>query len=211
DSDRDGDAEIFTIKFDGSGLTRLTSNQTQDIDPAWSPDGTQIAYVAYDSGSESVNLMHVDGSGSHSLVDGRTPAWSPDGTLLAFARYKDGIYTIEVGNGKTTRLSDSSSHGDDWYPEWSPDRSMILFGSNRHQPGDALTESVYMMRADGSSSGRLSEVWGAPPYCWSPDGRWIVYTQGFFNHAELYIMDNQGLNVRPLMEDNLGMHPLWRP
>ncbi len=211
DSDRDGDAEIYTIKIDGSDLTQLTSNSFYDIDPAWSPDGTQIAYVAYDSGSKTINLMNVDGSDSQFLVDGKTPAWSPDGSAIAFDRYEDGIYTIAVGSGKTTRLTDSTRHGWDHYPVWSPDGSLILFASNRHQPGDALTESVYVMRADGSGIGRLSEVWGMPNYAWSPDGQWIVYTQGFYSGAELYMMGSQGFNVRPLMEDNLGLHPLWRP
>ncbi len=211
DSDRDGDAEIYTIKIDGSDLTQLTSNSTYDLDPAWSPDGTQIAYIAYDSGSKTINLMNVDGSDSQFLVDGKTPAWSPNGSAIAFGRYEDGIYTIAVGSGKTTRLTDSSRHGEDFYPEWSPDGSLILFASNRHQPGDALTESVYIMKADGSGIGRLSEVWGSPPFSWSPDGQWIVYTQGFYSGAELYMMDSQGFNVRPLMEDNLGLHPQWRP
>ncbi len=211
DLDRDGDSEIYTIKADGTGLTQITSNSFYESDPDWSPDGTEIAYVSQGSGDYQIYLMNTDGSAVRTLVDGRTPAWSPDGSRIAFSRIDDGIYLIDKDGSNLTRLTDSSQHGWEHYPVWSPDGSLILFGSNLHQPGWAAAESIYVMRADGSGIGSLSEVWGMPPYTWSPDGQWIIYTQSFGTDTKLYIMDNQGFNVSPLMEDNGGLHPLWRP
>ena len=211
DMKRDDDFEIYTIQADGTELTPLTSNSFDDNDPAWSPDGTKIAYLSRGPGTDAIYLMKTDGSTAHHLVDGRTPAWSPDGSTIAFSRIDDGIYIIGTDGTNLTRLTDSSLHGWDYYPVWSPDGSLILFGSNRHQPEWAAAESVYVMRADGSGIGALTDVWGVPPYAWSPDGQWIVYTKSFGADAKLYIMDIQGFNVRPLMEDNEGLHPLWRP
>jgi TolB protein len=210
DSDRDGDFEIYTIKADGTELTQITSNSFYESDPDWSPDGIEIAYVSLDSGDYRIYLMNADGSSIRPLVDGRTPAWSPDGSSIAFSRIDDGIYLIDTDCCHLYRLTDSSQHGWDHYPVWSPDGSLTLFGSNLHQPEWSAAESVYVMGTDGSGISSLSEVWGMPPYAWSPDGHWIIYTQSFGTDAKLYIMDNQGFNVRPLMEENEGIHPFWR-
>ncbi len=211
DSDMDGDAEIYTIRVDGTQITNLTSNDIQDTDPSWSPDGTLIAYTVNETDEQAIYLMNVDGTNAHRLITGTTPVWSPDGLRIAFSRIYDGIYTIEPSGANLTRLTDSSEHGWDSYPTWSPDGTKIIFGSNRHAPGDFATDSVYIMNADGSGIGRLSQTWGRSPYAWSPDGRWIIYTEGFGSGAELLVMDSYGLNSMPLAEDNIGFHPVWRP
>jgi photosystem II stability/assembly factor-like uncharacterized protein len=211
DSDMDGDNEIYTIRVDGTLLTQLTTNDIQDGDPSWSPDGTQIAYTVNDPDCQAIYIMNVDGSNAHRLTAGFTPAWSPDGLRIAFSRIHDGIYTIEPSGTNLTQLTDSSEHGWDAFPVWSPDGTKIIFGSNRHAPGDFATDSVYIMNADGSGIGRLSQTWGSPPYAWSPDGLWIIYTEGFGNGSELLVMDSYGLDSMPLADDNIGFHPLWRP
>ncbi len=211
DSNKDGDYEIYTIRVDGTQLKQLSSNDIQDNDPSWSPDGTQIAYTVNDTDKQAIYIMDVDGTNAHRLTAGSTPSWSPDGLRIAFARNYDGIYTIEPSGATLTRLTDSSDHGWDGYPTWSPDGTKIIFGSNRHAPGDFATDSVYIMNADGSGIGRLSQTWGSPPYAWSPDGRWIIYTEGFGSGAELHVMDSYGLESMPLADDKIGSHPLWRP
>ena len=211
DSDMDGDNEIYTIRVDGTLLTQLTTNEIQDGDPSWSPDGTQIAYTVNDTDGQAIYLMNIDGTNAHRLTAGSTPSWSPDGLRIAFSQHFDGIYTIEPSGANLTQLTDSSEHGWDGCPTWSPDGSKIIFGSNRHASGDFATDSVYIMNADGSGIGRLSQKIGVPPYAWSPDGRWIIFTVGFGSGTELYVMDSYGLDSMPLADDNIGFHPLWRP
>ncbi len=189
----------------------MTNNSIPENDPDWSPDGTQIVYTAREAAGWSIYVMNADGSQSRRLTNGYTASWSPDGSRIAFSRLDDGIYTMDPDGGSLTRLTDSSTYGWDYYPEWSPDGTKIVFGSNRHQPGDALTESVYIMDADGQGVGKLSNSWGQAPYTWSADGQWIVYTKDFFNTATLYIMDSFGVNSAPLADNNIGFHPVWRP
>jgi Tol biopolymer transport system component/photosystem II stability/assembly factor-like uncharacterized protein len=212
DSDRNGVRDIYTIKVDGSELVQITSNAFDEEEPAWSPDGSQIAYVSRGSCKDAIYLMNTDGSAAKYLIDGRRPAWSPDGTRIAFSRLEDGLFVIDVDGGNLTRLTDSSRDDMDDYPVWSPDGEWILFTSNRHEPGVGGTESVYIMRADGSEISRLTEIRGAGPYTWSPDGQWIAFTQSFGCAGELYVMDTYGSNVRPLNVGGLGnFRPLWRP
>lgn len=212
DSDRNGVFDIFTIKADGTELTQITSNSFDEEDPAWSPDGTRIAYVSRGPGNDAIYLMYSDGSSAEKLVDGRRPAWSPDGSKIAFSRLQDGIFVVDVDGGNLTRLTDSSQHDYDDYPEWSLDGAWILFSSNRHEPGVGGTESVYVMKADGTEITRLSDLPGAGPYAWSPDSQWIAYTYSFGCAGELYVMDSAGYNVRLLNVGGFGnFHPLWRP
>ncbi|MGZ4694127.1 MAG: TolB family protein, partial [Acidimicrobiales bacterium] len=80
---RDGNFEIYTVEPDGSGLLRLTNNQADDEMPAWSPDGTRIAFVSNrDASNEDIYTMNADGSGVVRITDDPSPdfdpAWSPD-------------------------------------------------------------------------------------------------------------------------------------
>lgn len=213
-SNRDGDdMEIYLMNADGSGLTQLTSNSVADFNPAWSPNGSRIAFNSFNSLLEysEILVMNPDGSQTQTVTQGRTPAWLPDGTRILYAVQNEGIYMIDADGSNMRQLTDSSEHGFDWYPAVSPDGATILFGSNRNSPGIAASDSMYAMNVDGTGIGRLSSAaWGPPPYSWSPDGTLIAFTKDYASN-ELYLMDANGIEQWPLMDDNEGFHPVWRP
>jgi WD40-like Beta Propeller Repeat len=86
-------SEIYTIPADGGSPTQLTSNDVSNIEPAWSPDGTQIAYW---NGGE-LWVMASDGSDQRAVSSlsaiadeaAWAPAWSPDGTRIVALRYDE--------------------------------------------------------------------------------------------------------------------------
>jgi TolB protein len=67
-SDRDGNAEVYTINSDGSGLRRLTNNPEYDGDAVWSPDGRQLVLVSNRDGGYGVYIVNADGSGQRRLA-----------------------------------------------------------------------------------------------------------------------------------------------
>ena len=67
-SDRDGNAEVYTINSGGSELRRLTNNPEYDGDAAWAPDGRQLVFVSNRDGGYGVYLMNADGSGQRRLA-----------------------------------------------------------------------------------------------------------------------------------------------
>ena len=101
--------------------TRLTRNSAKDESPAWSPDGTQIAFYSDRDGNGEIYVMAADGSQPTRLtrndaLDG-SPAWSPDGTQIAFDSTRDGtwnwnIYVMAADGSQPTRLTRNSAH--DW-------------------------------------------------------------------------------------------------
>jgi Tol biopolymer transport system component len=84
----DGDSEILKIRPDGSGLKQITHNTVDDFEPAWSPDGSKIAFAQgldiWVMNADGTNLQNLTRDGSDTL-DAR-PSWAPDGSKIAFER-----------------------------------------------------------------------------------------------------------------------------
>ncbi|HEX8857895.1 MAG TPA: Ig-like domain-containing protein [Actinomycetes bacterium] len=151
-STRDGNPEIYVMKSDGSGVTRLTTNTAADTNPVWSPGRRKIAFTSTRDGNAEIYVMNADGTAqtrltSNSMID-TTPAWSPDGTRIAFARgggNKWDIYVMNADGTAQTRLT--SNPAIDTTPAWSPDGQKIAFSSTR----DGNPE-IYIMPATGEGT-----------------------------------------------------------
>ena len=184
-SNRDGNFEIYVmpapgpqaqVSADGSNAVNLTGNPADDWGPAWSPDGSRIAFYSDRDGRHEIYVMNADGSGQTNLtINPATegyPAWSPDGSRIAFNSDRDGqddIYVIDVA----VPGGSAGDHGEtlltynltiDYYPVWSPDGRRIAFVSDR----DGNLE-IYVMNADGTGLTRLTDNPANDLYpAWSP-------------------------------------------
>ena len=191
--------------------TRLTNNNGgNNFGPAWSPDGTKIAFTSSRDGNFEIYVMGTDGSNPTRLTDNNaddgSPAWSPDGTKIAFDTDRnDGsneIYVMAADGSSPTRLTNG---GYNFQPAWSPDGTKIAFVSYRDDDYE-----IYVMDADGSSPTRLTNSGGYDGQpAWSPDGTKIAfYTDR--DGGRLYVMDTDGSNPTRLT-NNRGGSPAWSP
>jgi TolB protein len=221
-SSRDGDYAIFVMGANGGGERRLTDAEGElestdspffQVEPAWSADGSRIAFVSGRSGSADIFVMNADGSGTRRLTateqNDSHPTWEPSGERLAFAR--DGeIYLVAADGGNPERISDVLVEESD--PSWSPDGAWIAYV--RRTPGTTI-QNVWIMRPDGSERRALTGQDGrAFTPAWSPDSRRVAFATNAESDEvyELFTVGLDGKGVRrvaPTAGDNF--EPAWSP
>jgi TolB protein len=202
--------DIFVMNVDGTDRKRLTNMTVEHLGargPAWSPDGSKIVFAS-NVQPRDIYVINADGTGTpknltnHPKNDG-APAWSADGRI-AFVSNRDGGPAIWVMNADGTnpiRVTDapqgqSSNHGADPGPAWSPNRRQIAYTSGRDG-----TRSIYVINADGTGGVRLtvSPTEDAHP-SWSPDGRQIAFQRRVFGHNQIFVMKADGTEQRRLTD-----------
>ena len=203
-TDRDGNWDIYLMRADGSGQTPLIASGDDEQHPAWSPDGTRIAFDRRTSGNNTdIFIADADGRNERRVTSRPTPDfdpyWSPDGTRLVFVGIQQGqsdIWVVDVDGSGLRRLTDASA--DDRNPVWSPDGSAIAFESDR----DGNPE-VYRVAASGGSAVRLTTAAGDDGYpSWSPDGRELAFVKsGQSNNWDIWVMNSDGSNQRRVTTD----------
>ncbi|MEA2022750.1 MAG: Ig-like domain-containing protein [Actinomycetota bacterium] len=207
--------EIYVRDFSGGTPLRLTNDSFFKSGPAWSPDGSKIAFWSQRGGGHNVWLMDADGSNPVNLTaaplsDNYEPSWSPDGSKIAFMTGRDAnseIYVMNADGSDPKNLSNDSAWDGD--PAWSPDGSKIAFSSNR----DGNYE-IFVMNADGSDPKNLSNTAvaeNAVP-AWSPDGSKIAFTSDRDGNNEVYVMDADGSDPKNLSKNPVyDQDPAWSP
>ncbi len=219
--------EIYIMDADSTDVKRLTNNSADDNQPAWSGDGTRIAFASNRNGTSKADydiyVMNADGSDQHRLTDNPTvdtnPAWSPDNTKIAFDSMRNSQWNIFVMNADGTGTQQLTNQSDNLSPSWSPDGSRIVFSSRRDNPKSYLAH-IYVMNADGSHQQDLTPATGgnlSPK--WSPDGSRIAFistrdgvdSQNLETH-HLYVMNADGTNQHRV-SDNLSEYAgvSWSP
>src|SRR5262249_37708316 len=186
--------DIYTMPVGGKPVN-LTKDAALDTDPAWSPDGTQLAYSS-DKDSEHLQLWIRDmktGQSrrvTHLTTQPQGAAWSPDGKRIAFFNV-DGMWRVaemsilDVESGTVTKIHDSLAQPG--APTWSPDGRRVALaevapftrrfreGTNQiltiaASPAD-LTNSVSSANRANASSPLTTDQWFAPIPTLSIDSR----------------------------------------
>ena len=168
---------IYTIHADGRGLKRITTRpfitnadgrrlkiHATDSRPAWSPDGSRIAFARHGNGGrDNVWSMRPDGRGQRALTNTGTrgwlsPDWAPDGSRLVYAR-SPGLWVVGADgtNDHVIFTSGAILRGE---PAWSPDGTQIAYSALTDSP--ELDRRIFVVGADGSSPHVVSSTTGDP-------------------------------------------------
>ncbi|BBD80391.1 tolB protein precursor protein [Aerosticca soli] len=205
---------LIVADSDGYNPQVVARSRESLLTPRWSPDGSKIAYVSFESGNSQIYIQDIT-TGARQLVASHprgingAPAWSPDGSKLAIALSYVGnpeIFVLDLASRRETRLTNNLAI--DTEPVWAPDGQSIYFTSDR-----SGRPQIYQMPATGGTPTRIT-FQGQSNYDAdvSFDGKQLAMVQGNGNVYRIAVMD-LGLDgqVRFLSPGPIDESPKFAP
>ena len=178
----EGNADIYVVDTDGSGLRPVTATSERWEDhPSWSPDGKRIVYTTAIPGDALIDTLTVevannDGSERARLGDGKYwfPTWSPDGKHIVLAGVVPkestwlSLFVVNPDGSGAKDLFDAEVLP---FPSWAPNGDILFLRGPEYVRGWDL----YSMKPDGSATVRLTTGKDIGGYALSPDGKTLAY------------------------------------
>jgi TolB protein len=204
--------ELHIADADGANPQSALRSREPIISPAWSPDGSRLAYVSFETGKPVV-YVHTVATGARKAVanfrgSNSAPAWSPDGKTLAVTLTRDGnsqVFLMSADGANVRRLTTSS--GIDTEPSFSPDGQSIYFTSDR-----GGGPQVYRMPASGGAAQRVTfnGDYNISPRL-SPDGKLLAYVGRRGGQFKVHVLDLAGGQETPVTDTVRDESPSFAP
>jgi TolB protein len=204
--------ELQVADADGMNAQTALASREPIISPAWSPDGTRLAYVSFEA-KKPIVYVHSLATGQRQVVanfkgSNSAPAWSPDGRKLAVVLTKDGgsqLYLLNADGSGVQRLAQSP--GIDTEPFFSPDGRHIYFTSDR-----GGSPQIYRIPASGGAAERVTfdGSYNVTPRL-SPDGRTLAYVSRSNGRFQVTTMDLASRQTQILTDSTKDESPSYAP
>ncbi len=203
---------LWVADSDGEGAQAALASNEPIISPSWSPQGTHLAYVSFET-RKPVIYVHEIASGQRRVIanfrgSNSAPAWSPDGRSLVASLSREGgsqLFRVDLASGEARRLA--SSAGIDTEPAFSADGTALFFVSDR-----GGSPQIYRMPAQGGPAERVTfngsyNISPSP----SPDGRWLAYVSRAGGQFRLHLMDLTSGQSMALSDTAADERPSFAP
>ncbi|MEP5568035.1 MAG: amidohydrolase family protein [Halioglobus sp.] len=209
--------DIYSLPIEGGQATAVTSGMAWDIQPRFSPDGTQIAFISDRAGGDNVWLQELSSGDSRQLTFEsfrllNNPSWSPDGQYIAARKHfttsrslgTGEIWLYHVNGGRDQKGQQVVERPSETFqkeqgePTFAADGKSIYF-SRDVSPGDTFiyhqdsNKELFQIRRVNLDDGSIETVAGGPGGAArptpSPDGKQLAYVKRVRAHSRLFVMD----------------------
>lgn len=203
---------LVVADSDGYGEQAVLTSTETIMSPAWSPDGSHLAYVTFEQGHAAVYVQSLLTNQRRVVANypgsNSAPAWSPDGKHLAVVLTRDGgshIYLVKPDGSGLRRITFSGEI--DTEPNFSPDGQFILFTSDR-----GGSPQIYRASVDGGRAERLTFEGGnnfSPRY--NPDGKSFTFSHLTGGTFYIAVQDFETHQMQILTEGGWEKKPSFAP
>jgi len=204
--------QLQVADSDGYNPQTILNSGQPIMSPAWSPDGSQLAYVSFESGHSQIYVQDVATGQRHAVASypgiNGAPAWSPDGKRLALTLSKDGnseIYVLDLESGKLHRVTHNPAI--DTEARWMPDGNSLVFTSDR-----GGGPQIYRIGVSGGTAKRLTfdGSYNAGVSV-SPDGSHLAMVHGENGKYRIAVLDLSTGLLRVVSDGRLDESPSFAP
>lgn len=218
---------IYLQRVDGTAVTRLTSDDSDNAFPTFSPDGRQIAFCSTRSGVWNLYVMDVEGRNVVQVTSGNNqcvhPSYSPDGSRLVYSSLGSRtnqweLWTVNLGDGQKRQI------GYGLFPNWSPDKTINRIAFQRARQRGSRWFGLWTLDLVDGEARRVTEVAVSSNAAivspaWSPDGKRLVFAtiidptrQSARRKGEqdIWTVNADGTDRRRLTDGNgINLSPVW--
>ncbi len=223
-------ASIYLQRVDGTAVTKLTSDDSDNAYPTFSPDGKLIAFCSTRAGAWNIYVMDTDGRDTVTVTSGPAqcvhPSFSPDGTRLVYSclgtrSNQWELWTVNLATNEKQQI------GYGLFPSWSPDKTVDRIAFQRARQRGSRWFSLWTLDLVDGDAHRVTEVAVSSNAAivspaWSPDGKRLVFAtildpnrktktvKNVKGEQDIWTIASDGTDRRRVTDGNgINLSPFW--